>query len=166
MSRSALIEDIGEYNRVHEMFSNLKPDNDNNTECLEGFKNSPGLYMSVPSGTTDASFILDGFTQIPQNQSMVVSFAPFSGLFNQMHYIPLSFLPLEIEFELSTDPKGNIISVTSGTYPSNNGIREMWELTDFKLLCDQKYYSPDGSNIYQNHTSREWIVKNTNQCIC
>ena len=40
MSRSAIIEDIGEYNRVHEMFQNLKPDNELKSEILEGFKNA------------------------------------------------------------------------------------------------------------------------------
>jgi len=38
MSRSAVIEDVGEYNRVHEMFQNLKPDNETKCEFIEGLK--------------------------------------------------------------------------------------------------------------------------------
>ena len=38
MSRSSSIQDIGEYNRVHEMFQNLKPDNETKCEFIEGFK--------------------------------------------------------------------------------------------------------------------------------
>ena len=49
MSRSSLIEDIGEYNRVHEMFQILKSDIGNNSDFLEGFKNDPGLYIPIPA---------------------------------------------------------------------------------------------------------------------
>ena len=88
MSRSAIIEDVGEYNRVHEMFQTLKPDNEVKSEIIEGFKHFPVLETpdNMPPG-------LINFTKTEQGQSMVVSFTPFSGLLNQTHYIPLSFLP-------------------------------------------------------------------------
>ena len=154
MSRSSLIEDIGEYNRVHDMFQILKSDNETKGEFLEGFKNAPGLNLPIPD-VTNSSPTLENFTRIRRNESMVVSFTPFSGLFNQSHYIPLSFLPLEIEFELSTDPLENIISKASGTYPANNGVSEVWELSEFKLLCDQKYFSPIYNNIFLNMMTQE-----------
>ena len=53
MSRSSLIEDIGEYNRVHEMFQNLKPDNETKCEFIEGFKNSMSLNTPIATDTTD-----------------------------------------------------------------------------------------------------------------
>ena len=43
MSRSAVIEDIGEYNRIHEMFQTLQPDNEVKSQIIEGFKNYPVL---------------------------------------------------------------------------------------------------------------------------
>ena len=57
------------------------------------------------------------------NQSMVVSFTPFSGLFNQSHYIPLSFLPLEIELELINRSIETLL-VKLLEYPADNGVSE------------------------------------------
>ena len=111
MSRGSLIEDIGEYNRVHEMYQILKPGNDAKSDYLEGFKNSPDF--SYPAPATDA--ILDYFTKNLPSGDMVVCFHPLSGLLNQRQYIPLSFLPIELELELSSDPTANIISKGSMT---------------------------------------------------
>ena len=92
---------------------------------------------------------------------MVVSFKPLCGLFDQSHYVPLSFLPLEIELELSTDPKANIIDKDSakgrsdGKYPEGFDVSELWSLSDFKILCDQKYFSPIYNNIFINMMTQE-----------
>ena len=92
---------------------------------------------------------------------MVVNFVPLSGLLNQSHYIPLSFLPLEIELELATDATANIIDKksaagrTGGTYVDDNGVSEKWQLSEFKLLCDQKYFSPIYNNIFINMMTQE-----------
>ena len=158
MSRGSLIEDIGEYNRVHEMFQNLKPDNETKCEFIEGFKNLITLNTPIATDTTDP---LDFFTRIEKGKSMVVNFVPLSGLLNQSHYIPLSFLPLEIELELATDATANIIDKdsakgrTSEKYADDNGVSEKWQLSEFKLLCDQKYFSPIYNNIFINMMTQE-----------
>ena len=108
MSRGSLIEDIGEYNRVHEMFQNLKSDNETKGDFIEGFKNSPSLL--IPPAVVGS---LSSFTKITPSKDMVVSFKPLSGLLNQPQYIPLSFLPLELELELSSNPLANIIAKES-----------------------------------------------------
>ena len=72
MSRGSLIEDIGEYNRVHEMFQNLKADNETKADFIEGFKNSLDLRFPVPA--TDE--ILTYFTKGSPSKDMVVSFHP------------------------------------------------------------------------------------------
>ncbi len=150
MSRSAVIEDIGEYNRIHEMFQTLQPDNEVKSQIIEGFKNYP--VLETPDTMTPSLYY---FTKIEQGGSMVVSFRPFSGLLNQSHYIPLSFLPLEIELELSSDPLENIIRKASGAYDPTNGVSELWEISGFKLLCDQKYFSPIYNNIFINMMTQE-----------
>ena len=111
MSRGSLIEDIGEYNRVHEMCQTLRPENDVKSDYLKGFKNSPNL--TVPPPATDAK--LDYFTKTLPSNDMVVCVHPLSGLLNQRQYIPLSFLPIELELELSSDPTANLISKGSMT---------------------------------------------------
>ena len=135
MTRSSLIEDISDYNRVHEMFQNLKSENELKSELLEGFRNLPNLNIPIATDTSDP---LGYFTAIKQGNSMVVNFAPFSGLLSQQdHYIPLSFIPLEIELELSTDPKANIIDktsasgMTSGVYPEGFDVSELWSISEF-----------------------------------
>lgn len=158
MTRSSLIEDIGEYNRVHEMFQNLKPSNETSSALIEGFRNAPNPDTPIATDTTTP---LPYFTEIRKGESMVVSFKPFSGLFDQSHYIPLSFLPLEIELELSTDPTANIISKDSAQgrtdkkYPEGFDVSELWSLSDFKILCDQKYFSPIYNNIFVNMMTQE-----------
>ena len=56
MSRGSLLEDIGEYNRVHEMFQNLKADNETKGDFIEGFKNSPSLLIP-PAVVGSLSFL-------------------------------------------------------------------------------------------------------------
>ena len=168
MTRSSLIEDIGDYNRVHEMFQSLKPDNELKSELIEGFRASTNISIPIPTNIpatgstpqiTTAPFKY--FTKIAQGQSMVVSFAPLSGLLNQSHYVPLSFLPLEIELELSTDPLVNIIDKTSAAHfpgekwPDGFDVSESWTLGEFKILCDQTYFSPIYINIYFNMMTQE-----------
>ena len=152
MSRGSLIEDIGEYNRVHEMFQNLKPDNEVKSDTLEGFKNNFNLEAT---GTASDAGIFDYFTSIAKSKNMTVSFKPLSGLFNQAHYIPLSFLPIELELELSTDSKANIISKDLIAADNKVKVSETWELYDFKILCDQKYYSPIYNNMFVNQMTQE-----------
>jgi hypothetical protein len=152
MSRGSLIEDIGEYNRVHEMFQNLKPDNEVKSDTLEGFKNN--FALDGTSGASDAG-IFTYFTNISKETSMTVSFKPLSGLLNQANYIPLSFLPIELELELSTDPKANIISKDLIADADKVKVSEKWELYDFKILCDQKYYSPNYTDMFVNHITQE-----------
>ncbi len=86
---------------------------------------------------------------------MTVSFKPLSGLFNQAHYIPLSFLPIELELELSTDSKANIISKDLIAAENKVKVSETWGLYDFKILCDQKYYSPIYNNMFVNQMTQE-----------
>jgi len=152
MSRGSLIEDIGEYNRVHEMFQNLKPDNEVKSDTLEGFKNN--FALDGTSGASDAG-IFNYFTNISKETSMTVSFKPLSGLLNQANYVPLSFLPIELELELSTDPKANIISKDLIADADKVKVSENWELYDFKILCDQKYYSPNYTDMFVNHITQE-----------
>jgi len=159
MTRSSLIEDVSDYNRVHEMFQTLKPDNVVKSEVIEGFKNLPGVHIPVQSAEYNPHSY---FTSVSKGESMVVSFKPFSGLLSQSHYIPLSFLPLEIELELSTDNTANIVDKASAhraagteTWPPGFDVSESWSLSDFKILCDQKYYSPKFYKDFVDMMTRE-----------
>ena len=151
MSRGSLIEDIGEYNRVHEMFQTLRPDNETKSDYLEGFKNYTSLSFSVGGD------VLSKFTKIEPSKDMTVCFRPLSGLLNQGHYIPLSFLPIEVELELSSDPLTNIISKDSMILDQEKKpyISETWEISEFKILCEQKYYSPIYTDIFVNQITSE-----------
>ena len=80
---------------------------------------------------------------------MIVSFRPLSGLLNQHQYIPLSFLPLELEIELASTPTANIISKGSISADADEvNISETWEISGFKVLCDHKYYSPRRTDVF------------------
>ena len=153
MSRGSLIEDIGGYNRVHELFQVLKPENQTKSDYIEGFRNSPNLSLPVAASTTSSYF-----TKIKVGKEMVVSFRPLSGLLNQPHYVPLSLLPIEFEIELSTNPLANIISKTSMDQAGVT-VSEMWSISDFKFLCEQKYYSPIYTDIFVNQITQMEVIK-------
>ena len=83
-------------------------------------------------------------------------FHPLSGLLNQRQYIPLSFLPIELELELSSDPTANIISKGSMTHDEDKPkVSEKLEISQFKILCEQKYYSPIYNDMFVNQITHE-----------
>ena len=117
-----------------------------------GFRNSPDLTFPVPATYE----ILTYFTKKLPAKDMVVSFHPLSGLLNQRQYIPLSFLPIELELELSSDPTANIISKASMTRDADKVlVSENWEISQFKILCEQKYYSPIYNDMFVNQITQE-----------
>ena len=73
MSRGSLIEDIGDYNRVHEMFQNLRSDNKTIGEFIEGYTNN--MILSLPTATDDTN-PLDYFTKTLPGNEIVVPVAP------------------------------------------------------------------------------------------
>ena len=88
--RGVVIEDIMEYNRVHEMFDILCPPQTRMNTAAQGFgHNNNNRYLDDPNELLGI------------DATMTVCFKPLSGILMQSNLIPLRYCPLEIELELA-----------------------------------------------------------------
>ena len=106
-----LVEDIDQYNRIHEMMSFLVAPDSRMNDAAEAF----GI-----SHDEHAIYNVNTYQGIGVGESVTVLFTPLSGLLRQNTMIPLRYAPVTIELELVdsyTDPifTGHI------TNPSNPG---------------------------------------------
>ena len=90
-----VVEDIDNYNRVHQMFSFLTAEDSSKNVDAEAFGMQWDIRDNKKSAYDDASF-----PGIPGNQSQTVLFKPLSGLLNQPKYLPIRYCPLTIELDL------------------------------------------------------------------
>jgi len=84
--RGVVIEDISDYNRVHEMFSILQTPHARNNERAEGFGGS------LPIKQLNSTALLPGIKDF-----QTVCFKPLRGIFMQAKYLPLRYAPIKIE---------------------------------------------------------------------
>ena len=103
-----IVEDIDDYNRVHEMFSVLTAADSRENVSSEGFGENWNLRNWSTLNTTN-------FKGIDSGESQTVLFKPLSGLLNQAKYLPLRYAPLTIELELVSDATTPIVSYMGGT---------------------------------------------------
>ena len=129
MCRGVVLDDIMDYNRVHELDEMFKP--------YEVRKNerAMGMGFSVP---IESLYDEDKFQGIKGDQKMTVMFKPIFGLFKQTNYIPLRYCPLEIELELVSNPLEPIVEpdeAESSAFKSAN-TSVLWELQNFSIKTD------------------------------
>ena len=148
LSRGAVIEDISQYNRVHEMLRLFKSTGgvqDDLTESFLNEYNKGGTITKELSGVTDR---------------MTVLFKPIFGLLNQPKYLSLKYTPLTIELELDSNMYANIVeppdansvykdvytaAMTSGAFNIQNCI----------VRCDIIKVDSELQNKYDNHFMSE-----------
>ena len=106
LANGAVIEDIDNYNRVHEMFKILNAEDTNKNNDAEAFGQQITKYTNLD--TTTVAGILGG-------QSQTVLFKPCSGLFNQPKMLPIRYMPITIELEIVHDNTEPVVSETTNT---------------------------------------------------
>ena len=107
---NTLVEDISDYNRVHEMFRILNAKDANINSDAEQFGQQWDLVKSNHFGTTTRHPDITTLDGIKGGESQTVLFKPCSGLFNQEKMLPLRYMPITIELELCTEPTEPIVS--------------------------------------------------------
>ena len=151
LSRGQIIHDISEYNRIHAMMSLLQSQNKAELEDIEGCMNPlfSNLTPNDPGENTlyAATEWFKPYTKIRPNERMSVLFKPFCGLFSQNMFLPLKYLPIELELELSSDPLINIIDPTMDTSNVTSGS---WQLENFKVVANQVFFSQAVENNFEN----------------
>ena len=77
-----IVEDIDNYNRLHEMYHMMKPTEKRLNDAIEGF------------GATDRP------STIPATKTQTACFTPLSGLLSQDKFLQIRYCPIQLEFEL------------------------------------------------------------------
>ena len=146
MYQGAVVKDISEYNRTHEMMSiltskvnrhnddvsgfGLRWDNETYYPSYSGgnFRGGNGYHMETPSRGAEYDF-----GGIAPGESKSVSFKPLCGILAQGKYLPMMWGGLVFEFELIGD-KGDAFadSVLGGIFlPTDTGSD--WSMSDVRL---------------------------------
>ena len=144
-----IIEDIDQYNRVHELMHILTSKNSRENDGAEAFGYSPENYRWVaPSATA--------YPGIKPSQTQVVLFRLLSGLLNQNKYLPIRYMPITIELELVDSMADPIVTVFTGSTPATditeaNTNTSDWEIINCEVKCDMCTLDNALDNSYAEH---------------
>ena len=146
-----VVEDIDNYNRVHEMFRILQAKDANINERAEAFGQQYDNHYGLAFDRTTVSGIAPG-------EAQTVLFKPCSGLFNQPKMLPIRYMPITIELELVHDNTEPIVSATttgqdsfdvSHTAAGNTSL--LWQIQNVQVKCDVVTLDNQLDNSYAEH---------------
>jgi len=152
LAAGQLVEDIDQYNRIHEMMHMFVAKESRENDAAEAFGqmwDEDKWYKNDPVIQTTWEGVRDSCT---------VLFKPLSGLLNQNKLIPLRFSPLTIELELVDSFAEPIISnFTTGTV--NNSAKgftasnssQLWQIEQVQCKVDMCTLDNALHNSYVEH---------------
>ena len=127
---SSVIEDVEEYGRTYQMFSDMLP-------AQKRFNNvTEGWGATYATASLNAPFATD---PIPEAGSREVVVTLLSSFLSLGKYIPLGMLPVSIEAELDDADA------------AFGGIENLWEITRPRLLADVCDLDQSLANSYAKH---------------
>jgi hypothetical protein len=155
-ANGAMLEDISDYNRIHQMFEMLTSSHNRDNGDIEGFG-----YRSDTVAPKD-HHTLDTLPGIAQGSHQTVSMKLCSGILNQTKMLPLKYMGnLTLELELCGN-KGDPV-VTPGVAFPNDGASppvsiftttnttDSWAIEDVQLKCDVIHIDNTLQNNYDSH---------------
>ena len=149
LANGAIIEDIDNYNRVHEMFRILNAQDTNKNNDAEAFGQQVDKYT-----TFDTTKIAG----IKPNQTQTVLFKPCSGLFNQPKMLPIRYMPITIELEIVHDNTEPVVSVTTNgqnnfdiTDAGTGNTSTSWQIQNVQVKVDVVTLDNQLDNSYAEH---------------
>jgi hypothetical protein len=153
-----LAEDVLDYNRCHEQFFSLMPDNvKDNIDC-EGF----GYRYDDKQSKWEVDFTEKNMPGVHTGLSQTVAFKPFLGLVMQPKLLPIKFAPIILEFELVNsylDPiitpgvkskYGSTPETTQTVYTTSN-TGTLWSIENVCIKCDVATLDNALNNTYVEH---------------
>lgn len=142
----AIIDDVDYYNRVHEMLHILTSKNNRDNDDIEGFG------MRWDDSDNYGTFNADRILGIEEGGSRTVSFKPLFGVLNQPKYIPLSWCPMMMEFELVNNAEDAIASPNglTGAFKTTD-TSTSWQVEDIRVVCDIVTLDSSLQNSYAEH---------------
>ena len=145
-----VVEDIDNYNRVHQMFTILNAKDANINERAEAFGQQFDNHQTAFSTLTVAG--------IAPGEAQTVLFKPCSGLFNQPKMLPIRYMPITVELELVHDNTEPIVSATtvgqdnfdvSNAATGNTSM--LWQIQNVQVKCDVVTLDNQLDNSYAEH---------------
>ena len=121
-----MVEDIMDYNRVHNMVSELSSSNSKRNEEIEGF----GI-----NGSDITTYTTAAFPGIAPGGNKTVCTKLLCGLFNQIKYLPMQYIQLCLEIELDSNPTAAIIQGGAAIFTNENTSTD-WYMDDVEILAD------------------------------
>ena len=131
LCNGTIVEDIDDYNRVHQTFNIMTAGDSRINELSEGF----GQHWDINEDFA-GPFTATTFPGIRGGQSRTVLFKPLSGLLAQPKYLPLRYCPLTIELELVNDSTLPIISYLSGSEFTAANTSLLWQIQNVQVKTD------------------------------
>ena len=144
-----LIEDIMDYNRIHEMIHMMIAKESRENDMAEAF----GQVWNEYEWQRD-NFAPGDFNGIQPQSSMTVLFKPLSGILNQNKLLPLRYAPITIELELVDDKNEPILSsfARSGAVEfSAANTSTLWSINNVQVECDVCTLDNALDNSYAQH---------------
>ena len=158
LAAGQLVEDIDNYNRIHEMMHTLIAKESRENDAAEAFGQlfDPHQWYSGEQNR-------NSYTGIEANQGITVLFKPLSGLLNQNKMLPVRYAPITIELELvdtATDPvmstpatgtaldlgtPANAVAFTNANSTSN------WSINNVQVKIDVCTLDNALDNSYAQH---------------
>ena len=145
-----VVEDIDNYNRVHQMFTILNAKDANINERAEAFGQQFDNHQTT--------FDINNVTGIAPGEAQTVLFKPCSGLFNQPKMLPIRYMPITVELELVHDNTEPIVSATtvgqdnfdvSNAATGNTSL--LWQIQNVQVKCDVVTLDNQLDNSYAEH---------------
>ena len=143
----AIIDDIDYYNRVHEMLHVLTSKNNRDNDDIEGYGVRWDDYETYGDWGTGLSGIKGGST----NNARTVSFKPLFGVLNQAKYVPLSWCPMMMEFEIVNNATDAVASINAGSNFTSTNTSTAWQIQDVRIVCDVVTLDSALQNSYAEH---------------
>jgi hypothetical protein len=126
LAAGQLVEDIDNYNRIHEMMSILTSPDSRGNQSAENL----GIHWDTGSGT------YTGASAIPGATALTYLFKPLRGLLNQNKMLPIRYAPITLELELVDSAKDPILPVQgTGTFVANV-TSEDWQIENMQVKVD------------------------------
>ena len=124
LAAGQLVEDIDNYNRIHEMMHTMVAKESRENDAAEAFGQlfDPHKWYSKEQNASN----YDG---VDPSKNLVVLFKPLSGLLSQNKMLPIRYAPITIELELVDTAEEPVISVPSGITPIDLSYATGQELT-------------------------------------
>ena len=149
LANGAIIEDIDNYNRVHEMFRILNAQDTNKNNDAEAFGQQVDKYTT---------FDTEKIAGLKPNQTQTVLFKPCSGLFNQPKMLPIRYMPITIELEIVHDNTEPVVSVTTNgqnsfdiTDGAGGNTSTSWQIQNVQVKVDVVTLDNQLDNSYAEH---------------